>query len=128
MRSTFLGLIALGGAFGTAIRWLALEAAGAGNDSVTVFALNVVGSAVVGFLAGSGFSGTARISQTIWPLAAIGFCGGLTTFSGFALQVADNLDRGHLTSGAWLTIFTAAFAVSGAIGGYLLGSRSRMAA
>jgi CrcB protein len=51
------------------------------------FLINVVGSFIIGLL--FGLIGRQQISGAMWFLLASGFCGGFTTFSTFAL---DNIN------------------------------------
>ncbi len=108
-------LVALGGATGALIRHgITLALPGAG----TTLALNVLGALVLGWLAAR-----YRNSAT-WTAIGVGFCGGLTTFSTFALDVASWLDRGDIADGIGLVAITVFGAVSAAFAGFALGSRS----
>lgn len=75
-------LVALGAAVGTSLRYL-LGVHRPGR--VTTFAVNVVGSGVLGAL--------VRPSPSVGALVGIGFCGGLTTFSTFAVDAAGPRGR-----------------------------------
>jgi fluoride exporter len=82
--ATALLLVASGGAAGSVLRYLvgllATEVAGAGYPWGTL-AVNVIGSAAIGVLAGLGVQGELRL------LLVTGFLGGFTTFSAFSLEV-----------------------------------------
>lgn len=71
-------LVALGAAAGAVLR--ALTARRVPGRRATL-AVNVVGSLLLGLLGGAG----ARTSA----LLGVGFCGGLTTFSTYALEVVE---------------------------------------
>lgn len=87
-----LVVVALGGAVGSVLRW-ALVALGSTEDrDLILFAINVAGSLVLGALLGR----RERLSDS-WRLGlGTGFAGGLTTFSGYAVAVAERLDDGAL--------------------------------
>ena len=76
-------LVALGGAFGSVLRFLvsvaALEVFGTGFPWGTL-AVNVLGSAAIGTLGGLGIAGNLRL------LLITGVLGGFTTFSAFSLE------------------------------------------
>ncbi len=80
---TSLALVALGGAAGSVLRYLtsvlAIELLGAAFPWGTL-TVNVVGSFVIGALAGADVEGQARL------LLVTGFLGGFTTFSAFSLE------------------------------------------
>lgn len=73
-------LVALGGALGALVRFL-VSAARPGRPATLV--VNVVGSALLGAL--------AHPAPNVSALVGIGFCGGLTTFSTFAVEVAEDV-------------------------------------
>ena len=83
--------IAAGGAAGAALRWAVLTSVDPGTFPWPVFAVNVVGSVVLGVLMAEEWSHpSARL--LLRDAGGIGFCGGLTTFSTFSLEVV-NLTR-----------------------------------
>ena len=83
-------LIALGGALGSLVRYLMSYFAsliGASNE-LSILLVNIIGSFLIGLLivfAGSKF----------YLFAAIGFCGGFTTFSTFSLQTLQLFQSGQ---------------------------------
>lgn len=97
--------IAIGGALGATCRWFVIEVAG--DPSVfpwPVLVVNVLGSFALGvLLAEEPDHPRARIA--LHDLGAIGFCGGLTTFSTFAVEVVDLTDRGR---GGWAALYVVA--------------------
>ncbi len=70
-------LVAVGGAAGALVRFLVAVALPGRRATLAV---NVVGSGLLGALVQS--------SPSVLALVGIGFCGGLTTFSTFAVEVA----------------------------------------
>jgi CrcB protein len=78
-------LVAAGGALGSVLRYLVSLAAlgwlGAGFPWGTL-AVNLLGSAAIGLLAGLGIGGPARL------FLVTGLLGGFTTFSAFSLETA----------------------------------------
>ena len=80
MKPTFrsVGLVFLGGALGTWGRWFFAETF---NTIVMLFAVNILGSILIGFLNGK------KLSEDQRALWVVGFCGGFTTMSGVALWI-----------------------------------------
>lgn len=109
--------IAAGGVAGTAVRWGVAGDVVAGGFPWPVLAVNLVGSLLLGvLLAGEWSRPTARIA--IHDAGAIGFCGGLTTFSTFAVEVAELIRSGdELTASLYVVS-----SVGGAIGAVILGA------
>ncbi len=86
-----VGLVAAGGALGCVSRYVAALAAGPVSAGFPwgTFAINVVGSFVLGALLGGLPPGHAgRL------LFGTGFCGGFTTFSTFSTEVVGLVERG----------------------------------
>jgi CrcB protein len=93
---TVLAVISLGGAAGAAVRYLLGLAVPqqAGGFPATTFAINVVGSALIGIL--------MVLVTDVWtqrplirPFLGTGFLGGFTTFSTFAVEIENLVTTGH---------------------------------
>jgi len=80
-----LPLVAVGGAAGAVARWALLAAVTPAQFPWPTLLVNLVGCGLLGILMGS----RARPSTLL--LVGTGLCGGLTTFSTFAVEVADLL-------------------------------------
>lgn len=103
--------VAVGGVLGAAARWGLGEAFGdATGWPWGVFVANVVGCLALGVLVG-GFRAQMGLSGFVGATA--GFCGALTTFSGFAVDLAVFFrdDRWGLFAGYLLVSVTAGLAV-----------------
>ncbi|MEZ5098077.1 MAG: CrcB family protein [Nocardioides sp.] len=83
-------LVALGAAVGAPLRFLAGHHLDGRLPWGTLVA-NVLGSALLGTAAGLGLGGSP------WALVGVGFCGGLTTYSAFAVKVHEHGPRHGLT-------------------------------
>ena len=71
-------LVGLGGAAGAVLRYLAARALPGRRATLLV---NLAGSRLIGLLAGA--------APAVAALLAVGFCGALTTFSTYAVEVLD---------------------------------------
>lgn len=105
--------VVIGGAVGALARWGAVTAF-VDQESLVVLALNVAGSLVLGAVIGQ----RERLSELTFSGIGPGFCGGLTTFSTFAVDVAQRLDDGMILSGFGNALATPAAAVVAAGLGY----------
>jgi CrcB protein len=83
-----IGVIAAGGAAGTLLRGGLADAWPPGTNGFpwATLVVNLVGSLVVGFVVIAAVERAAP-SRYLRPLIATGFCGGMTTFSTFAVQL-----------------------------------------
>jgi CrcB protein len=80
--------IAAGGAVGAAVRWAVLSAwPVAGGLPWPVLVVNVIGCALLGVVLAEEWT-HPRARLLLHDGAGIGFCGGLTTFSTVAVEVA----------------------------------------
>lgn len=89
-------LVGLGGVIGCWTRYglsMTLKRLSFSDDiPIATTIANILGSFLIGAIA-------ARVddrSQSLYLLVAVGFCGGLTTFSSLALELVDHLRKGHL--------------------------------
>jgi CrcB protein len=90
-----VALVGIGGAAGTLTRYGLdrLTPVAAGTFPTTTFTINVSGAFVLGLLLG--VLARSRPSDRVWrPLLGVGFLGGYTTFSTFALETTQLL-RAH---------------------------------
>ena len=111
-----LPLVAFGGAAGTLVRYGLLSFDW--SPSATLLVINLFGSALLGVLSGLLFGREGETVPARWlALIGVGFCGGLTTFSGHVVDVASRLDEGQwehaLLSLAGTTILCVAAAIVG---------------
>jgi CrcB protein len=123
-----LRYVAVGGAVGALARWVALEFTDPDRLAEVVLTLNVVGSLLLGMLAGgmrSRADGHRPITENRYMLLGTGFCGGLTTFSTYALDVARALDEGAIRRATTFGLATPLLAVLVAGIGYRLASPRR---
>lgn len=120
-----LRYVAAGGALGALVRWGSVGAAGDAWSAAAVLALNVLGSLLLGLLVGMNLTrtGHTRVTENQFLLVGTGFCGGLTTFSTYSVQVAEALDDGALAEAALVGFSTGLIAVLFAGIGYRIGSR-----
>ena len=117
--------VATGGVIGALLRCLALASFDDGAAPLIIFVLNVVGSLLLGVFVGLRVTraGGHRLTRNQFLLAGTGFCGALTTFSTFALQVANHLDDGAVGPALSTGFATPMVAMVLAGIGYRLGSR-----
>ena len=80
-----LPLVAVGGAAGAATRWALLAVATPPQFPWPTLLVNLAGCGLLGILMG------LRARPSTLLLVGTGLCGGLTTFSTFAVEVADLL-------------------------------------
>lgn len=111
-----VAFVAAGGAVGAAVRWALVEATAGPDGGIAgpVLLANVVGCAVLGLLVGRGVAGRPRL------LFGVGLCGGLTTFSTFAVEVAGALRNEDLSGAVGYTVLS----VVGGLGAFVLGRRT----
>jgi CrcB protein len=100
-------LVAVGGAAGAALRF-SLGKLLDGTLHVGTLAANTLACLVIGLAAGAALAGDA------WALVATGFCGGLSTYSSFAVQARD---RGAVVGSAYV-VLTLGLGLGGAALGF----------
>ncbi len=120
-----LRFVALGGVAGATVRWALLLSFGAGQGAPVLAAVNVAGSILLGLFIGLHLTrgGRQRLDSEGLLLGGAGFCGALTDFAGFSVQVARALDQGQVGRAAAIAFGTAGLALVGAGVGWRVGSR-----
>ena len=112
--------IAMGGAFGAALRWAVAAAWNHGGAFPwPTFAVNVVGCGALGVVLAEEW-GHPRSHLALHDFAGIGFCGGLTTFSTFAVESVDLVDAGR----TWLAFRYVVASLAAGLGAYILAGES----
>jgi len=95
-------VVAVGGAAGAGLRWLVTDLAGHNAYPWATLAVNIVGAFILGLLVRP--ASTER-QETVRVGIGVGFCGGLTTFSSFAVALAQQLRDGRVgTAGSYLVV------------------------
>lgn len=111
-----LAAVAVGGAAGAGVRWAVLTSVDAGRFPWPVFVINVVGSILLGVLLAEEYSHpSARL--LLHDAGAIGFCGGMTTFSTFSVEVVDLFRGGHVLVGMAYAVGSVVAAIAGVVAG-----------
>ena len=114
-------LVALGAAAGAALRfWVghhldAVHSGGHWHIHGGTLLVNVAGSFVLGLLVGTAASGDAM------ALLGIGLCGGLTTYSAFAVQTRDRTRDSGPAAGAAYAAATIGLALGACALGFVVG-------
>jgi CrcB protein len=81
-----------------------------------IILVNIIGSFLVGVLAGLGF----RNHEIISPLLMMGFLGGFTTFSSFSLEAVHIFSSGKYLDGALYVLSSVVFSLLGTVIGLKL--------
>jgi fluoride exporter len=91
-----LAAIAVGGALGTLARYGVDRGFASGVDTFpwATLTVNVVGSFVLGVVV-TLVLGRWPADRYLRPLVAVGFCGGFTTYSTFAVEIDQRVRHGH---------------------------------
>ncbi len=113
-----LSQIALGGAIGAVLRYLAgvgvFRLLGPTAMPFGVLSVNIVGSLLMGlFAAVAAQRGLTHLS----PFVMTGILGGFTTFSAFSLETVTLIERGQMG----LAAIYVTLSVAGSVGGLMLG-------
>lgn len=87
-----------------------------------IFLVNVVGSAVIGLLAGLLASGRLSVPADLRTFLVVGLLGGFTTFSSFSLDTLDLIRAGQPGLAAFNVIGQVGLSIAAAAVGYRLAS------
>lgn len=112
-----LAAVALGGALGSVLRY-AVGLGLAGRFPVGTLVVNVLGSALLGYLAarGLGMSPVARLAL------GVGFCGGFTTFSALSVDTLRLAGEGRFGAALGSVALNLALGLGAAALGMKLGA------
>ncbi|HET7736863.1 MAG TPA: CrcB family protein [Nocardioidaceae bacterium] len=105
MNPRVVGVVALGGALGAALRYALGEAFPIGTEGFpwTTFGINVSGALLLALLPAVA---VVRRHELLPPLLGTGVLGGFTTMSAFAEQVRELAHDGHATTAAAYLVAT----------------------
>ena len=78
-------LVFLGGGLGSSFRWFINRLIPSDSFPYSTISVNLIGCFLIGILAGYILT-HSHFKSDIYPLLIVVFCGGLTTFSAFALD------------------------------------------
>lgn len=120
-----IAAVAIGGTIGAGVRWACLRSLDPGAIPWPVLGVNVVGSFVLGLLIGAGDRAPVATpgAGRLLHILGVGFCGGLTTFSTFAVEVVALGRSGHpVEAGSYVVM-----SLLGTVAACLAGSRTRRA-
>ena len=112
--------VALGGALGASLRWLAgagIARVAAPGFPVAILSVNVLGSLLMGaFVAAAARRGLGHLG----PFVATGVLGGFTTFSAFSLEAVTLVERGRVGAAALYVGLSVALSIGAlALGAWL---------
>jgi fluoride exporter len=108
--------IAGGGVVGAALRWAVFTSVGAGRFPWPVLLVNVAGSLILGVLLAEEWS-HPRARLLLHDAGGIGFCGSLTTFSTFSVEVVDLVRDGDVATAVSYTIASVAATTAAVVAG-----------
>ncbi len=111
--------IALGGAVGSLVRWAVVGIIDDPSWPWPVLVVNVVGGALLGWMVGRGGLGSAPLTAAV----GVGFCGGLTTMSALAVEVARLGRDGEMVTATGYLAATLVVGLAAAAAGLALGRR-----
>jgi CrcB protein len=116
--------VALGGALGSLARFGAVRgvAAVAGEQPWGTFAVNVLGSLAIGFLAAF-FARKFTDHEAARVFLVTGFLGGFTTFSAFSLDTFNLMQRGENGTAALYVLLSVIVSLVATFAGYAVVAR-----
>ena len=120
---------AIGGAFGTAARYLltlAIQERAGGGFPIATLLINISGSILLGFLMRYGLEGSTA-SPELRLMLTTGFCGGYTTFSTFSYETARLIEGGEWQRGLAYVAASVVVCLGGTFIGFAL-ARTLLAA
>lgn len=108
--------VALGGAVGASLRWLAgvgiARLVTPGGFPVAILTVNILGSVLMGaFVVLAAHRGLTHLS----PLVMTGLLGGFTTFSAFSLETVTLIERGNWGQAGLYVLLSVGLSVGGLV-------------
>lgn len=120
-------LVGVGGAIGSvarhALNQLIQHQNVAGTFPLGIFTINVLGSAVIGVIAGVVTSGRWNVSMDMRTFLMVGLIGGFTTFSSFSLDTLTLIREGALAQAAWNVVGQVSLSLIAVWLGFTLGAK-----
>ena len=114
-------VVGMGGFLGSVLRYLIGKIPV--NETMTfpikTFAINLIGSFVIGILAALSVK-YSSLNPRLVLFLKVGFCGGFTTFSTFALETSDLMQKGQTSIAVVYAVLSAVLGVLCVIGGQSL--------
>jgi CrcB protein len=83
-----------------------------------IFTINVLGSVIIGALAGSVAAGRLHLSYEIRTFVIVGLLGGFTTFSSFSLDTLALARDGHAAQALWNVVGQVGLSLLGVWAGF----------
>ena len=119
-------LVGLGGAIGSMARHglnhLIHQRQLSNAFPLGIFAINVLGSVVIGIVGGLIVSGRWSASLEVRTFVMVGLLGGFTTFSSFSFDTLALVRAGHMTQAAWNVAGQVGLSLLGVWAGYRIAS------
>ncbi len=119
--------IIIGGALGSLLRFLVADFISTKYSSffpLGTFSVNVIGSLLIGLLFGL-FSMNGQIDDKLKFFIFIGFLGGFTTFSSFALENIKLINEGLISTSLLYILLSNVVGIAIAFAGYFIGLKLR---
>lgn len=123
LRWSYLGVVALGGAVGTAAREALSLVIPAGVFPLGIFVINVTGAFALGVVLETllHLGGDEGVRRTLRLLIGTGFMGGYTTYSTLAVGVAQTFVGGHAWVGILYGVLTVIVGAAASFAGIAVG-------
>lgn len=105
--------VAAGGAIGAVCRFMIGKLPIGSNDGFPfkTFIVNIIGCFMIGLVAALALKQLGNSPKTVLFLK-VGICGGFTTFSSFALETSDLIEKGAYTAAAAYVILSVTIGIA----------------
>lgn len=119
-------VVAAGGAIGSVARYglnRVIQTQVVGAFPLGIFVINIVGSGLIGVLAGVSSSDRWPLSPEARTFLAVGVLGGFTTFSSFSLDTLTLMRGGHISQAIGNIVGQVALSLVAVWFGFKIGAR-----